>query len=138
MTSSSGPAAAGLDPAAVRRDFPILEREVNGRPLVYLDSAATSQTPRAVIEAMDRYYTEYRASIHRGVYPLAAEATEAYEGAREKVAAFIGSTPGETVFSASMSRPESVSSSTASRGFRSASWRISMRFFSPPLNPSFR
>jgi cysteine desulfurase/selenocysteine lyase len=75
-------------------EFPVLARE----GLVYLDSAATSQTPRAVIEAMDRYYTEYRASIHRGVYPLAAEATEAYELAREKVAAFAGSTPGETVF----------------------------------------
>jgi cysteine desulfurase / selenocysteine lyase len=75
-------------------EFPVLARE----GLVYLDSAATSQTPRSVIEAMDRYYTEYRASIHRGVYPLAAEATEAYEGAREKVAAFAGSTAGETVF----------------------------------------
>jgi cysteine desulfurase / selenocysteine lyase len=75
-------------------EFPVLARE----GLVYLDSAATSQTPRVVIEAMDRYYTEYRASIHRGVYPLAAEATEAYETAREKVAAFAGSTAGETVF----------------------------------------
>jgi cysteine desulfurase / selenocysteine lyase len=75
-------------------EFPVLARE----RLVYLDSAATSQTPRPVIEAMDRYYTEYRASIHRGVYPLAAEATEAYEGARERVAAFAGSTPGETIF----------------------------------------
>jgi cysteine desulfurase / selenocysteine lyase len=75
-------------------EFPVLARE----GLVYLDSAATSQTPRSVIEAMNRYYTEYRASIHRGVYPLAAEATEAYEGAREKVAAFAGSTAGETVF----------------------------------------
>ena len=75
-------------------EFPVLERE----GIAYLDSAATSQTPRSVIEAMDRYYTEYRASIHRGVYPLAAEATEAYELAREKVAAFTGSTPGETIF----------------------------------------
>jgi cysteine desulfurase/selenocysteine lyase len=75
-------------------DFPVLARE----GLVYLDTAATAQTVRPAIEAMDRYYTEYRASIHRGVYPLAAEATEAYEGAREKVAAFAGSTPGETVF----------------------------------------
>jgi cysteine desulfurase / selenocysteine lyase len=75
-------------------EFPVLDRE----GLVYLDSAATAQTPRPVIEAMDRYYTEYRASIHRGVYPLAAEATEAYENARAKVAAFAGSTPGETVF----------------------------------------
>jgi cysteine desulfurase/selenocysteine lyase len=63
-----------------------------------LDAAATSQTPRAVMEAMDAYYNGYRASIHRGVYPLAVEATEAYEGARAKVAAFTGSTAGETVF----------------------------------------
>jgi cysteine desulfurase / selenocysteine lyase len=75
-------------------EFPVLAQE----GLVYLDSAATSQTPRPVIEAMDRYYNEYRASIHRGVYPLAAEATEAYEVAREKAAAFTNSTPGETVF----------------------------------------
>src|SRR4051794_30601161 len=75
-------------------EFPVLARE----GLVYLDSAATSQTPRPVIEAMDHYYNDYRASIHRGVYPLAAEATEAYEGAREKVAAFAGSTAGETIF----------------------------------------
>jgi cysteine desulfurase / selenocysteine lyase len=75
-------------------EFPVLSRE----GLVYLDSAATSQTPRAVIEAMDAYYNGYRASIHRGVYPLAVEATEAYEGARAKVAAFTGSTASETVF----------------------------------------
>jgi cysteine desulfurase/selenocysteine lyase len=75
-------------------EFPVLSRE----GLTYLDSAATSQTARPVLEAMDRYYTEYRASIHRGVYPLAAEATDAYEGARETVAAFTGSTADETVF----------------------------------------
>ena len=82
--------------APTATDFPVLARE----GLVYLDSAATSQTPRAVIDAIDRYYNEYRASIHRGVYPLAAEATEAYETAREKVAAFAGSTAGETIFTA--------------------------------------
>jgi cysteine desulfurase / selenocysteine lyase len=75
-------------------DFPVLARE----GLVYLDSAATSQTPLPVIEAIDGYYRDYRASIHRGVYPLAQEATDAYEGARDRVAAFCGSTPGETVF----------------------------------------
>ncbi|MGH2947753.1 MAG: SufS family cysteine desulfurase [Solirubrobacteraceae bacterium] len=80
--------------APTASDFPVLDRE----GLVYLDTAATSQTPRAVIEAIDRYYLEYRASIHRGVYPLAAEATDAYESARERVAAFAGSTAGETIF----------------------------------------
>ena len=79
-------------PAAA--DFPVLSQE----GLTYLDSAATAQTARPVIEAMDEYYTEYRATIHRGVYPLAARATDAYEGARDRVAAFAGSTPGETVF----------------------------------------
>jgi len=79
-------------PAAA--DFPVLAQE----GLTYLDSAATAQTARPVIEAMDEYYEAYRASIHRGVYPLAARATDAYEGARERVATFAGSTPGETVF----------------------------------------
>jgi cysteine desulfurase/selenocysteine lyase len=78
----------------VDAEFPALARE----GLTYLDSAATAQTARPVIEAMDRYYESYRASIHRGVYPMAAEATEAYEGARERIAAFTGSTAGETVF----------------------------------------
>jgi cysteine desulfurase / selenocysteine lyase len=77
-----------------KADFPVLAQE----GLSYLDSGATAQTARPVIEAMDEYYTEYRASIHRGVYPLAARATEAYESARERVAAFAGSAPGETVF----------------------------------------
>jgi cysteine desulfurase / selenocysteine lyase len=76
-----------------RDDFPVLREG-----LVYLDAAATSQTPLPVIEAMDRYYREYRATVHRSMYPIAAAATEAYERAREKVAKFAGSTPGETVF----------------------------------------
>lgn len=80
---------------AATADFPVLE----ARPgLVYLDSAATSQTPRVVLEAMDRYYTEARASVHRGVYPLAADSTERFEGARARIAAFTGSTAAETVF----------------------------------------
>ncbi len=75
-------------------EFPVLERE----GIAYLDSAATSQTPRSVIEAMDRYYLEARATVHRSTYALAAEATEMFEGARARVAAFTGSTPSETVF----------------------------------------
>ena len=75
-------------------EFPVLARE----GLVYLDTAATSQTVRPALEAMDRYYETYRASIHRGVYPIAAEATEAYEVARRQVAEFVNSTPGETIF----------------------------------------
>ena len=80
--------------APTAADFPVLPHT----GVAYLDSGATSQTPIPVIEAMDAYYREYRASIHRGVYPLAALATEAYETARDKVAAFTGSAPGETVF----------------------------------------
>lgn len=78
------------DVAQVRRDFPILERKVHGRPLVYLDSAATSQKPRAVIEALTRYYSETNANIHRGIHALAEEATAAYERTRQRVARFIG------------------------------------------------
>jgi cysteine desulfurase/selenocysteine lyase len=84
--------------SAVASEFPVLRRSVDGNPLVYLDSSATSQTPQPVIDAMTRYYTEYRASIHRGVYPLAVEATDAYEGARARIAEWLGSTPPETVF----------------------------------------
>ncbi len=81
-------------------EFPVLRRQIGGHPLTYLDSSATSQTPQPVIDAMTRYYTESRASIHRGVYPLAVEATELYEGARQKIADWLGSTPQETIFTA--------------------------------------
>jgi cysteine desulfurase / selenocysteine lyase len=81
-------------------EFPTLRREFDGRPVAYLDSAATSQTPQPVIDAMTRYYTETRASVHRGVYPLAVEATEQFEGARAKVADWLGSTIEETIFTA--------------------------------------
>ena len=86
---------------AVASQFPVLQRPgPDGRPLVYLDSAATSQTPQPVIDSMTRYYTEARASVHRGVYPLAVEATDLFEGARQKVADWLGSTTEETIFTA--------------------------------------
>nr|WP_300310495.1 cysteine desulfurase [Halomonas sp.] len=78
-----------LDVARVRQDFPILEREVHGKPLVYLDNAATSQTPLVVIEAFDDYYRRINANIHRGLHTLADEATAAYEGTREIVRDFL-------------------------------------------------
>lgn len=85
--------------ARVRADFPLLQREMNGRPLVYLDSAATTQKPVQVLEAMDRYYRQHNANVHRGAYALAQEATELYEGARAKVAAFVNAaSPREIVF----------------------------------------
>ena len=78
-----------FDVESVRKDFPILSREVGGKPLVYLDSAATSQKPQVVIDALVDYYTGMNANIHRGVHTLSQEATEAYEGARTKVRHFI-------------------------------------------------
>jgi cysteine desulfurase/selenocysteine lyase len=84
----------------VAAEFPVLRREIAGRPIVYLDSAATSQTPQPVIDALTRYYTESRASIHRGVYPLAVEATDLFEGARQRIADWLGSTPEQTIFTA--------------------------------------
>lgn len=74
-----------LDIAAIRKDFPILNRQVNGQDLVYLDNAATSQTPRQVIDVIVDYYSRYNANIHRGVHTLSQEATDAYERARQKI-----------------------------------------------------
>lgn len=87
-----------FDPATIRKDFPILEREINGRPLIYLDSASTTQKPAIVIEAVSDYYRHINANVHRGAYTLADEATAAYEAARAKVAAFINAPPAETIF----------------------------------------
>jgi cysteine desulfurase/selenocysteine lyase len=80
---------ATLDVEAIRRDFPVLERVVHGRPLSYLDNAASSQRPRSVIDAMSRYYETSHANVHRGVHTLSQEATDLFEGAREKVRRFI-------------------------------------------------
>ena len=81
--------AAALDVDAIRRDFPILHQQVNGKPLVYLDNAASSQRPRAVIDAISSYYERDHANVHRGVHTLSQRATDAYEGAREVVRQFI-------------------------------------------------
>ena len=83
------------DVEKVRREFPILGRKVDGKDLVYLDNAATSQKPRRVLEALNEYYEEHNANIHRGVHRLSEEATSAYEGSRRKVARFLGA-PEET------------------------------------------
>jgi cysteine desulfurase/selenocysteine lyase len=88
-----------IDAAAIRKDFPILEREVNGKPLIYLDSAATTQKPNQVIDAISEYYRTINANVHRGAYLLADEATTAYESARAKVARFVNAAaPSEVVF----------------------------------------
>src|SRR5918911_4939180 len=87
-----------FDVAAVAAQFPILSREINGHPLVYLDSAATAQTPLPVLEEMERVYRWSNANIHRGVYPLAQEATDAFEGGRRVVADWLGASVEETLF----------------------------------------
>ena len=74
---------------AVRKDFPILERQVHDRPLVYLDNAATTQKPRQVIDAMSNFYATSYANVHRAVYALGVESTEAFEGTRKKVRALL-------------------------------------------------
>jgi len=79
-----------LNVTKIRADFPILRRKIGGKPLVYLDNAATSQKPKAVIDAIDRYYHEYNANVHRGVHRLSEEATVAFEQSREEFARFIG------------------------------------------------
>jgi cysteine desulfurase/selenocysteine lyase len=82
----------------IRADFPVLARRINGKPLVYVDNGATSQKPASVIEAISSYYRRSNANIHRSMHELATEATELYEGARTRVAAFIGARPEEVVF----------------------------------------
>jgi cysteine desulfurase/selenocysteine lyase len=89
---------SGLDVARIRADFPILERRIGAHPLVYLDSAATSQKPRAVLDAVDSYYTTSNANVHRGVHTLGNDATDAFERARERVATFIDAPSEGAVF----------------------------------------
>jgi len=100
VTDAAVAVAGRLDVERVRKDFPALERVVHrDRPLVYLDNAATSQKPRQVLDALDDYYMHHNANVHRGLHVLAEEATAAYEGARGKVAAFVGADDvGEIVF----------------------------------------
>jgi cysteine desulfurase/selenocysteine lyase len=81
---------AVIDPALIKKDFPILDRLIHGKRLVYLDSASSSQKPRSVIEAMDHYYETTHANVHRGVYTIAEEATRLFESARAALAGFIG------------------------------------------------
>ncbi len=88
-----------MDATAIRRDFPIFAQQVNGKPLVYLDSAATSQRPRQVIEAVTSFYATANANVHRAIHALGERATEMYEGARARVARFIGApAPEELIF----------------------------------------
>src|SRR5690349_3907902 len=100
MTStSSAKATRALDVERIRADFPILQRQVNGRPLIYLDNAATTQKPRQVIESLVDFYTNTNANVHRGVHTLSVESTDLYEAARERIGRFVGArSPEELVF----------------------------------------
>jgi cysteine desulfurase / selenocysteine lyase len=95
----SATTATPLDVARIRADFPILQRQVNGRPLIYLDNAATTQKPRQVIDALVDFYTTTNANVHRGVHTLSVESTDMYEAARERVGRFVGArSPEELIF----------------------------------------
>lgn len=96
MTAVLG-ASAALDVERIRRDFPILSTQVNGKPLIYLDNASTSQKPAAVLSAIDTYYREENANIHRGVHYLSELATAAYEAARETIRRFLGAASAEEI-----------------------------------------
>lgn len=97
MSVTEERSTGALDVARIRADFPVLQRTVGDKPLVYLDSAATSQKPRQVIEAESDFYANHNANAHRGLYMLAEEATEMYEGARAKLARFIGAPDPATI-----------------------------------------
>ncbi len=99
-----------LDVGAIREAFPILQREFNGEQLVYLDNAATTQTPDPVIDAMSDYYREYNANVHRGIHHLSQEASIAYEEAHDRVAEFIGASGGreEIVFTKNTTEAENL------------------------------
>jgi cysteine desulfurase / selenocysteine lyase len=97
-----------IDVAKIRKDFPILQRKIDGKPLVYLDSTATSLKPQYVLDAMDGYYREYGANVFRGLYKISERATAAYEDARKRIGLFIGAKDvGEVIFT--KSTDESIS-----------------------------
>ena len=89
LSTASSTTTPAFDVQAIRRDFPILAQEINGKPLVYLDNGASAQKPQAVLDAMDRYYREMHSNVHRGAHTLGDRATAAFEGARETVREFV-------------------------------------------------
>jgi len=106
------------DVAAIRADFPILSRQVHGKPLVYLDNAATTQKPQAVLDVLNSYYTEINANIHRGVHTLSQEATDAHDKSREKVRAFLNAkSAGEVIFTRGTTESINLVVSTYGRKF---------------------
>ena len=90
--------AAPLDSVALRADFPALQQEIHGKPLVYLDNAATTHKPRAVLDALDQFHRRDNSNVHRGVHTLSQRATDSYEGARARIAQFLSVKTDEIVF----------------------------------------
>jgi len=90
--------AAPLDSVALRADFPALQQEIHGKPLVYLDNAATTHKPRAVLDALDQFHRRDNSNVHRGVHTLSQRATDSYEGARARIAQFLSVETDEIVF----------------------------------------
>src|SRR5437773_11247805 len=82
---------------ALRADFPILDQQVHGQPLIYFDNAATSQKPRAVIDALRHYYEHDNANVHRGLHELSSRATEAYEKSRQRIASYLGASSADEI-----------------------------------------
>jgi cysteine desulfurase/selenocysteine lyase len=97
VPSSTAPARPNIEFSSVRRDFPIFRRKINQKPLIWLDNAATTQKPQSVIDAVNTFYSNHNSNVHRGVHTLAVEATEAYEGARDKVHRFINAASREEI-----------------------------------------
>ena len=138
MSASLLERPAGLDVAAVRAEFPILRQTVHGKPLVYLDSAASAQKPRAVIDAMRVAMETQYANVHRGLHAMSERTTEAYEAARGAVAALIGAARAEIVFTRNATeainlvapwgggrlwaRPASLTCRRSSGSWRAATW----------------
>lgn len=111
--------------ARIRNDFPLLANDLNGRPLIYLDSGATSQNPVSVMEAEQEYYEQRNAAVHRGAHTLAVEATDAYENARSLVASFVGASPEEIIFTSNATEAlnlvaYSLSNASSGRGGEAA------------------
>ena len=115
---------AALDVEGVRAQFPILQRQINGHPLVYLDSAATAQKPSSVYEAVDAYYRSSNANVHRGVHTLASEATDMYELARQRVARFIDAPADGVVFTRNTTEALNLVASSYARELLSSGDRI--------------
>ena len=110
-----------LDIESIRRDFPILAQHINGHPLAFLDSAASSQRPRRVIDAISEYYEHDHANVHRGIHTLSHRATDAYEGAREKVRRFINAkSTQEIVFTKGTTDSINLVASSLGRSFSAA------------------